>query len=92
MPTLFLRRIKFPHIETKEDRLNISAVNMSNCGHAQKCSQSLLSRPGNGASEALCLEVPQLLHEVGALHERHVGEVKVAQDLAEGAAFKSLFY
>ena len=37
--------------------------------------------PGDGAAEALCLEVPQLLHEVGALHEGHVGEVEVAQDL-----------
>ena len=51
----------------------------------------MLSRPGNGASEALRLEVPQLLHEVRALHERHVGEVKVAQDLVEeGATFKLL--
>ena len=37
--------------------------------------------PGDCAAEALGLEVPQLLHEVGALHEGHVGEVQVAQDL-----------
>ena len=41
--------------------------------------------PGDRAAEALCLKVPQLLHEVGALHERHVSEVEVAQDLQEEA-------
>ena len=35
----------------------------------------------DGATQALGLEIPELLHEVGALHEGHVREVEVAQDL-----------
>lgn len=41
---------------------------------------------GDGAAEALRLEGTQLLHEVRALHQGHVGEVQVAQDLVFEAA------
>ena len=36
---------------------------------------------GDGTAQTLRLEVPQLLHEVRALHQGHVREVKVAEDL-----------
>ena len=44
-----------------------------------ECGRAL--SPGHRASKALGLEVPKLLHEVGALHQGHVGKVKVTQDL-----------
>ena len=37
--------------------------------------------PRHGATEALSLEVSELLHEVAGLHESHVSKVEVAQDL-----------
>ena len=37
--------------------------------------------PGHRAPQRRRLEVAQLLHEVRALHEGHVGEVEVAEDL-----------
>ena len=36
---------------------------------------------GHGTAQTLRLEIAELLHEVGALHEGHVREVEVAQDL-----------
>lgn len=35
----------------------------------------------DGTAERLRLEAPQLLHEVGRLHESHVGKMEVAKDL-----------
>ena len=37
--------------------------------------------PGHCTAKALRLEVPELLHEVTGLHEGHVSEVQVAEDL-----------
>ena len=35
----------------------------------------------HGATETLGFEVPQLLHEVAGLHQGHVSEVEVTEDL-----------
>lgn len=42
--------------------------------------------PGDGAAQGLGFKAAQLLHEVAALHERHVSKVQVAQDLVFEAA------
>lgn len=36
---------------------------------------------GDGTAERLRLEAPELLHEIGRLHQSHVGKVQVAEDL-----------
>jgi hypothetical protein len=36
---------------------------------------------GDGTAERLRLEAPELLHEIGRLHQSHVGKVQVAKDL-----------
>lgn len=37
--------------------------------------------PGDGTAQTLRLETAELLHKIGAFHERHVREVEVTQDL-----------